>query len=431
MNPLKINTLFDINEYDTKNNSYTLNNNNNIYPLLSRKKLNDNSSSKSNLYDPPQRVPSFNKTMKSSKDTTASIIIPDPIQIRKKKTFTDNDEMLSNSYPGTINNPSSGLRHRLPKKHEPEISIINESLLTKDDSIKSDITDKKEIFIDNSDDLPIIVKKDDLKYISSSPPFLSPSPLSPPPPLPNNSKSIISIDIDTTEDLNNKKRENKYSYKPYPHKKSKSSSFIIAPDNFDMDNNKYYYDSDESNEDDNIDYDYSIYSSSSDKSNNEEPEKYEYDKNKNINKYNTNEKHSKKESEPDKYKENKESNNNNNRPHTIKSSSIKKIDNISKEIDIKMIPSTSSKSNKSKNKNKNKNEFPKIPISPYKPSTHYSSNKENVNPNRRSHRHKNVVNYTLPSIRRGDKDYGCGIIRPLNNPYGVNTFSHKKNDNEN
>jgi len=365
--------------------------------------MNNDSSSKNNIFDQPQKVPNFNESIKSSYGPTESIIVPEPIQIRKKSNFINNDTMISNSYTNTINNLSSNTYHRLSKIQEPEISIITEPSLSKNDRIKNNTTKRKEIYIDNADDLPIIIKKDDLKYIS--PPFSSP--LSSPPPLIHDISDSISIDINTNENFNNKKRENEYVNKSYPHKKSKSSSsFITTSDNFNSVNKKYY---NNNNDNDSTDDDYSVYSNSSDDSNEDTTNNKNIDHTTNTNNYAINSNHdnslhnnnSKQDIHNNKnIKDNKD----NNRHHTkksnptVKSSSLKKNTKLSKEIDIKTIPSTSSKSNK--NKNKNKNVLSKIPISPYKPTTNHSSNKENVNPNRRSHRHKNVVNYALPSIRR-------------------------------
>ncbi|ORX44307.1 hypothetical protein BCR36DRAFT_415063 [Piromyces finnis] len=414
-------------EYDPENISYlTLNNDNSS--SLSRR-MNKNTT-KDYKYNFPQKVSDYNESSEISYDTIISEIEPESIQLKDLTNFSNKNTILSDTYNNDDDHSSSNSNSKF---QEPTKSIVNKSTTSsKVKIIKKNIpSDKKEIYIENSDDLPIVIKKNDLKHVSSSTTsFLSSS--SPSPSLSKNSDDQDLININLKENFNKKKRGNEYTSKSHTFKKTKSS-FIIAPNTFDTINKPYY---NSNNKED--DTDYSICSDSSNDSI-KNPKNHEYDKivqdtktmnrdtneSRNDDLFNTKKKDTNKKIKN--YKNNQPTKKTN---PTVKSSSLKKNKKKSQETNIKIISSISSLSNK----NKNKNVLSKILISPYKSPSHFSSNKENINPNRRSHRHKNVVNYTLPSIRsklrRGDKDYGCGIIRPLNNPYGINTFSHKEKENK-
>ncbi|ORX82518.1 hypothetical protein BCR32DRAFT_278829 [Anaeromyces robustus] len=471
-----INDNNDINEYKEsnliKNNSKSLDlenfsyitQKNNIDSSLILSSPKPNVSNKSNKFDTPQKKSYFNPT-RNDKFKKVSTLISD--------SFFDSDNpflLPTNKYITT--------KAKNNLKNENDTSMIDKTKKLSPVSLnrkKEKENKKKEVYIETLDDIPIIVKKKDLRYNLSS--------------ASQSTESSISISISPSPPLSSspqlspyKKVRSNFVIGPFSTKKESSYSndnnnddeidnnTISDDDNDDDSNDDDNYNNDDSDDDDNDDsndddnddsnFNHSLYTISSDDSNNnnelnnkEQEEDIYHEKHKNlidknsINEYKNNDNKKNKNSDTNHNSNNntihKQSYNNNNTLNITKNSNNNYQINHSNKMkhSLKTISSSSNITKRKKIKihnsidiktitSSNKKNISKIPLSsPYKSPIKHSIDKENINPNRRSHRHKNIVNYTLPSIRsklrRGDKDYGCGIIRPLDNPYGINTFSHK------
>jgi len=408
------------------------------------------------------------------KTTTAAVIIPKPFRSKDNFPYTEKEDKIDKS--PIITKTASTNKSKVetsPFFQKSKSSKEGKKDINNDNSHPNN---KREIYIENLDDIPIVVKKEDLKFLptsslSSSPPFLSLLPLSPSPPLPKNfDDSSLNIDESIHDQIITSPAEKKSTEsfnQSYLIKKNRRSSFIIMP-------NENVNEEEEDNDNDNDNnYDYSLYSISSDdisdsdddddqivnndnkngknkrennttaisdsniishnniihkknpntannhsdfNNTNNNSSNYNYKdtklkNNKSSNRYYTKNNYSNNKKDNDDDNDNKKINNSSNsssRNSNNKSflhSTVKKNKRIKKDIEIKTITTSSTSSFRSKTNSKNKIATKKLLMSPYKSPIHYASNKENIHSNRRSHRHKNIINYALPSIRRYEKFY--------------------------